>query len=92
MSLLCLCTAPPPPPPPPADPYSNYKYQADQTEYDDTNYDNGNYDNGEYGNDTSYQQVSDTSSRKSVKPNDTVYAAISSYDNGTTGLCNIYTL
>lgn len=76
--------APPPPPPPPADPYSNYKYQADQTEYDDTNYDNGNYDNGEYGNDTSYQQVSDTSSRKSVKPNDTVYAAISSYDNGTT--------
>lgn len=69
----------PPPPPPPPDPYSNYKYQADQTEYDDSNYDNGNdnynYDNSNYDNgNTGYDNGGNN--RKSTKPNDTVYAAI----------------
>lgn len=77
--FLYLCTAspPPPPPPPPADPYSNYKYQADQTEYDDSNYGTGNANDG-YGNDGGYN---DANARKSVKPNDTVYASMSHYSN-----------
>jgi len=69
----------PPPPPPLPDPYSNYKYQADQTEYDDTNYDN---DNQNYDNDN--QNYDNDNQNYESKPADTNYAAISHYEANET--------